>query len=234
MKQYAVFIDTISIQTYIFSSNRLREHIGASFNVETLYDSIDCNKYKCKEGYIGGGNALFFFEDEKQATDFIKNWSAKLLTEYPGIRVAFAVNEYDPSNHKDSMGELAKQMRENKYKFSPIVTLPHHGITATCNRSDHTAEVYFKDFFIHEEEDDKDENEGYVSSISMSKIHKDTFKDAKAKIKSNIRKYISYLKSIILLYPIKYFYPKVKAPECKKQLLTNCKKQYMWAPFHFH
>jgi predicted DNA-binding ribbon-helix-helix protein len=36
---YGVLLDTVSIQRYIFSTNNLKENIGASRIVEDIYDS---------------------------------------------------------------------------------------------------------------------------------------------------------------------------------------------------
>jgi hypothetical protein len=94
----AVLIDTVSIQEYVYSSNKLKENIGASFLVKKIYDDvlkealkqtfgkdIDINEWrKPKEikivqgndeveiGYIGGGNALVLFKDKDKTVEFIK------------------------------------------------------------------------------------------------------------------------------------------------------------------
>jgi hypothetical protein len=91
---YAVLLDTVSIQRYIFSTNNLKENIGASRIVEDIYNShlkevikglfvvSDDDYYNAWEenpekitilddsslfeiGYIGGGNALLFFKKEQ-------------------------------------------------------------------------------------------------------------------------------------------------------------------------
>jgi hypothetical protein len=88
-KVYAVLIDIISIQKYVFGSNKLKENIGASFLVKDIYESIlhqavkevfkgqnfyfdrwkkEVDKIAIENevfeiGYIGGGNALLFFKE---------------------------------------------------------------------------------------------------------------------------------------------------------------------------
>jgi len=92
-KVQAVLIDTVSIQPYIFGSNKLKENIGASFLVQNIFDSLlqkaiqavfavedfDIRKWEEPEvwgktfeqhpsfdiGYIGGGNALLLFQGEQ-------------------------------------------------------------------------------------------------------------------------------------------------------------------------
>jgi len=95
----AVLIDTVSIQEYVYSSNKLKENIGASFLVEKIYKDvlkealkqtfgkdIDINGWRIKPkhvsitqgndeveiGYIGGGNALVLFKDKDKTLEFTK------------------------------------------------------------------------------------------------------------------------------------------------------------------
>ena len=62
----AILFDTLSIQNYVFGSNKLKENLGASFLVENVYKVLITKEkeQKLKVGYIGGGNALVFIDSE--------------------------------------------------------------------------------------------------------------------------------------------------------------------------
>ncbi|HAA86397.1 MAG TPA: hypothetical protein DCE14_08655 [Kosmotogaceae bacterium] len=163
-----VLIDTASIQNYIYSSNRLKDNIGASFLVSNLFSEPllrtlgevchfnpeDFEKWKaspeqkpfeegskCDIGYIGGGNALIFFKDGTKAEDFIKEYSKLLLVEAPGVRTAFGVLKgFDLDNFSESMKAIHQNLNRNKNLFHPVVELRKYGITAECPRSGQSAE----------------------------------------------------------------------------------------------
>ncbi len=174
---YAVLLDTVSIQNYIFRSNKLKENLGASFLVEQIYDSYlaealskvakstseeekqhlyewensNADVPECANGveigYIGGGNALLFFQQESQAKQFIEVWTKILLIQAPGITTAIAIEKFpkDPNQFKTALNSLFIQLRRNKSRYVPLTLLPRHGITAECARSELSAEIYNSD-----------------------------------------------------------------------------------------
>jgi len=184
MKCHAVLIDTVSIQKYVFGSNKLKENLGASYLVQEIYDSllnkafagifpelkIDLNAWKnnpeklliqthpFEAGYIGGGNALLFFKKENKAKDFIKEWTKILLIDTPGIATAIAYKEFDLEKFKESLKELFKLLRNNKAKYVPQTILPRHGITAECSRSGYSMEIW------------NYSEKKYISSVTNAKI----------------------------------------------------------------
>lgn len=118
----ALIIDTLSIQTYVFGSNKLKENIGGSYIIEELVykemipkalahtgiDSfIDMSEWKTKceynkllenpnerveIGYIGGGNAILIFRNEDDTRSFIRQYSKQLLEFFPGLKTAFGIH----------------------------------------------------------------------------------------------------------------------------------------------
>ena len=188
---YAVLLEVSSIQQYVFGSNKLKENFGASYLVENIFEenlkkaldiqnpgledfdgwkrkperiSILDQDVESEVGYIGGGNALLFFKNKKNAINTGKEWSKDLLVNAPGLRPSIAIDEIDVSafdDNKKFQAELSKlfnKLRENKLGYQPQTTFSRHGITAECHHTGLSAEFF-----------DKDEN-GYVSSVAMEKM----------------------------------------------------------------
>lgn len=167
---YGVLIDTTSIQQYVFSGNRLKENLGASFLVQDIYKSIlnEVSVKPDKEGFVGGGNALLFFEDNIQAREFVKEWTRNLLIETPGLTTAIAISKEsihgsdldNPEKFQLFKKSIFKQLIDNKSSYFPQVTLSSHGITADCKNTGLTMEDWL----------DSGEDSGYYSSVSTSKL----------------------------------------------------------------
>ena len=115
----AVLLDTVSIQQYVFGSNRLRDNLGSSALVKRIYaelleKSLKEMGYKpevlpawkndyhevlmntdspppFEVGFIGGGKALLFFAAQDAAISFVRTWTKLLLVEAPGLRTAVAI-----------------------------------------------------------------------------------------------------------------------------------------------
>lgn len=188
MAIYAVLIDTVSIQRYVFGSNKLKENLGASHLIQNVYkghlervansifnsQQIDFKAWREKKaeylinrddvqfevGYIGGGNALLFFMNKDKAEKFIKEWTKILLIETPGIVTAVACEEFnlDDDKFETENKKLFKKLQENKYKFIPQTIIPRHGITAECSHTGYSMEEWSSS-------EDK-----YISSVAHAKI----------------------------------------------------------------
>lgn len=138
----AVLIDTISIQNYIFGSNKLKENIGGSYIIEELVykkiipkgldeakvtkevdlthwenipEEYRLRKYpdeKVEVGYIGGGNALLIFQNRPDANAFVRSYSKLILTHFPGIKLAFGLH----NGFEYQEGEDYKRFRRELHK----------------------------------------------------------------------------------------------------------------------
>ncbi|MBO4555766.1 MAG: hypothetical protein J5706_03330, partial [Elusimicrobiales bacterium] len=120
-KVCAILLDTKSIQKYIFSSNKLKLNIAASYLVRTIFDEImpevlkgtdlkmpktEWNKseriematdksIECEIAYAGGGNMLILVnkgtESEEKAKEIIREWTKELLLRTPGLKTGAAI-----------------------------------------------------------------------------------------------------------------------------------------------
>ncbi len=152
MREYAALFDITSIQKYVFASSKLKENLGSSFLVSDVYESIITSNNQLKnipqkvggkyDGYIGGGNALFFFDTEAKAIDFIREWTISLLVLVPGITVATAINKWNESDFTKSRGALFEKLRENKSRFISQNIIPRHGISAECASDGFSMDVW--------------------------------------------------------------------------------------------
>jgi len=126
MDQCITVVGTVSLQQYIFRSNRLKENIGASYlvtywldqglidtlrNEEFLIETSAWEAYKAgvapaapagatTDGeviYVGGGNAALLFQTRERAQQAIGIWSKKVLEEATGLRVAVGYGEVKTS-----------------------------------------------------------------------------------------------------------------------------------------
>jgi len=170
MKKTALLIDVTSIQKFVFASNKLKENLGASFLISDLYDSLVSNNPTIKDlplkesdgkydGYIGGGNALFFFNNEDNAKIFVKEYTKSLLVLAPGVVVATAIGEMDDDRFKDTRDTLFKQLAINKQKYIPQTITQRHGISAECQSDGYSMDVW------------SDSEELYISAATNAKVN---------------------------------------------------------------
>ncbi|MCC5660353.1 hypothetical protein LC608_25920 [Nostoc sp. XA010] len=181
MSKYVVtVIDTTGIQPYIFTSNRLRENIGASYLVDKAtddwvkkileeefkiprnkqYEPINTSGFSAEIIYAGGGNTLLLFTSLDIAKEFTRKLSRHILIHAPGINLVAAHKEFSWNGCLFSIvqglidNEL-EQLKRAKISSSPLLGL---GVTAACNSTQLPA-VGMTDKYI-----DKDEQDRYLIS----------------------------------------------------------------------
>ncbi len=160
MKVKALLFDTRSIQRYIYSGNRLKTNIGASFLVEHVFedvlidnvlkeffgDDVDTAyqgsngemRNKCAVAYVGGGNALILFREDTE-TDIQKKivtrFSSLLLAERPGLHIGAAFGELDlssPDAFQQGIDGLYLKLKQTQATVFPQVNVPYTGLTLSC------------------------------------------------------------------------------------------------------
>ncbi|MBF2017290.1 MAG: hypothetical protein IGS23_19225 [Rivularia sp. T60_A2020_040] len=156
MSQFTLtFIDTTDIQGYVFSSNRLRENIGASYLVSAatgewveesleklgiLKDrqtkAIESSNCNAELIYSGGGNVLIIFKSKQIAIEFTQILSRKALLEAPGLNLLVAHQEFDWDTQKlyqviqDLVTDKIERQKHERIVSAPLLGL---GVTASCN-----------------------------------------------------------------------------------------------------
>ena len=184
MELTAVLIDTVSNQEYIFSGNRLRENLGGSYLLKEAYDgplkraldgtapgNAGTDAWKTSDssvslrggaevGYVGGGNALLFFDGPERGAGFVREFTRLLLKSRPGLNTAFGfMRDFRLDEFKVSMKALHDRLYEARNRSFPRTIPPMHGFTEACPYSGQTAEL-----------GREDSSGKLVSALSFSRI----------------------------------------------------------------
>lgn len=134
MSKTLVLIDTVSIQQYVFNSNKLQLNLGASHIVaHEIFSNSRLSKGKIV--FQGGGNALLEFDTSDEARQFIKDYSLGLLMDFPGLKVGFGVLEGDLDNDAtfvETMEALHVNLHANKQNHYCVTSPFRPGIVADC------------------------------------------------------------------------------------------------------
>lgn len=167
-KTNAVLVDFKRKQDYIFGSNKLKTHIGASvilqkkaLNESLLkilkeYDEfIDFDSWKrnpentvhlnnsVEIGYVGGGNALIFFKEVTSARQFISQYTLLILEEFRGLKCVCTLSEnFDLANFPTAMGNLHKQTKENEKYHIGNISFDKWGFEDACSISQGASSIY--------------------------------------------------------------------------------------------
>ncbi|MBK6699604.1 MAG: hypothetical protein IPG55_06820 [Saprospiraceae bacterium] len=198
-EKYALIIDTVSIQQYIFSSNRLKENIGASYIVEKKlfdFESIDeIKKENYEIGYIGGGNSMLFFRTRDLRSTFKKVYNRYVLSHFPGIRIAYGEIdnfEFNESKFKESRNKLIQNLILQK-SSNHLECVPFKmGIVDDCPSSNEGIEEIIDGKEVSKQTALKriagDDSDAKINEVFKSKIGKYKFTNELSKLGQPVEK----------------------------------------------
>lgn len=158
---YLLAVDTVGIQKYIFSSNRLRENIGASHLVASVtgqwaFDAVReaTDKHNVRNDgcvvddsvtidqpataaevlYSGGGNFVVLFRGEGAVKDFTRTLSRKALIEAPGLRLMIHSIPFVLGKDvlREKLNQLFKEIKERRSTLPSVMPLAGLGATVMC------------------------------------------------------------------------------------------------------
>lgn len=125
-----LLVDLRGIQDYIFSSNRLKDNIGASYLISHFFDGLSP-----AEAIEGGGNFICLCKDEAEAKGLIGKLSRKAVEECPGLSFSAVYNDFDPDNFAGSMKGLIQKLGIEKNSRWQVTDISAFGINAQCSQS---------------------------------------------------------------------------------------------------
>ena len=120
-----VLIETSSNQRYIFSTNKLRENVGASELTHKIGAEVAKTLAISTDGIepiiTTSGKALLLAEDCETAKNFVKEITTHALKEMPGLTVHGAICEVKDENSAESLheavGDVHKRLEEIRYQM---------------------------------------------------------------------------------------------------------------------
>ncbi|WP_343762428.1 Cas10/Cmr2 second palm domain-containing protein [Clostridium oceanicum] len=198
---FVVKVDIGSKQKYIFSSNRLKEIIGASEIIRYVTEELAKEVLKCmnreyknyensNDGNVlfeAGGNSMYIFDDIDDAKKFNGIFSRFVIEYFDGLELIMVIKEFDIEKrnivdlYEEIEQALTKKKGERKYQFKRL----GYGLTRICPNTRKPAGYEYKE---------KDRNNKgkikYISKESEDKLRfynflygNSNYYDEQAKIK---------------------------------------------------
>lgn len=166
----ALLFDTRSIQRFIYTGNKLRTNIGASYLVTHVFDqqlvpvlmaegfTVDADSWKKRLpleklslpqqaifASNGGGSALVLFStgtSQDTLLSIVQHFSRQLLVLIPGLHIGAAFGILDPSRFQESLSQLYDKLKTTQNRVFPVVNIPYTGLTLRCPVNGETANRY--------------------------------------------------------------------------------------------
>lgn len=138
MSEVLVLVDIAAKQEYIFSSNKLKDMVGASEIIARATDVDEIRKLNLTEfsesSFSGGGNAYLFFDELETAQEFIKKYSLHLLKTYPSLVPYLVPYEMSGDYQKDIAG-VKEELDKIRNSFYPLTHSLNIGFERLCPSS---------------------------------------------------------------------------------------------------
>lgn len=138
-RKYVTLIEIGKKQTYIFSSNRLAENVGASIIIRKATEDDPArfyHKYSPDVIYEGGGNALYVFRSQAEGIEFAKAYSRYVMDEYPGLTLYLVGCELtDGMTVKEGTTECHRLLERKKNAAQHMVHMIDFGSTRRCSET---------------------------------------------------------------------------------------------------
>lgn len=138
-RKYITLIEIGKKQTYIFSSNRLAENVGASIIIRKATEDDPeefYRQYSPDVIYEGGGNALYVFRSKADGIEFAKAYSRYVMEEYPGLVLYLVGCELtDDMTVKEGTAECHRLLEQKKNEAQHMVHMIDFGSTRRCSET---------------------------------------------------------------------------------------------------
>ncbi len=164
---YLLLVDLRAIQGYIFSSNRLKDNVGASFLVSSFFKGIKAGSEDVspEDVVIGGGNMFCRCKSREEAEQIIRDLSRKAIEKCPGLSFgAVYAERQEGETEQELVKQLWDKLQKEKQSRWQQTVLPSHGINAQCSSSIYAAE------YVEIDADADEENKvKLISSVVKAK-----------------------------------------------------------------
>lgn len=205
-------------QNYIFSSNKMKEIIGASMIIRYISEELPRkikhvdNTCFVKDDTIvatgggqiiieGGGHSIYHFYEEKSAKAFISALSYTVQKEFPGIDLWCTSINYDEQSDilKDKIDELFKKLSAKKSGASHTRNLTQYsyGIERLCESTQQAASSLINNRFVSDEIKSKLD---FANPAKTKEYFKNLYNPEKADMVSDIDQFDDYGNKIAVVH----------------------------------
>lgn len=196
--KYLVLIETSGNQRYIFSTNKLRENVGASELTYKIGAEFAKNLAESTNGIeriiTTSGKALLLADDESMAKNFVKEVTLHALKKMPGLTINGAIckvkNDSDKTeaeNFHKAVGDVHKRLEEIRYQIpSNLQRFQRIPFVAECASSNLPAEKTYVHESIKTKEDKRPHSTASITKQEESNNGKQRLEETIRKIEDSI------------------------------------------------